>query len=348
MYKISVISSDSSISERIAASPVWQRLNDFEYAGSITDGHEAVDFLKRTGAAMVFIYAADINNAQVSTDDIMAELPGIYIVLVSEDTTFEAVRGGFISGIFDYLPLPLYDSGIEEILLRLYSDMGSRYINRDLKDIAGLLAEAVAEGSLETGLQCGRVLDKIYEDFGEEPFTAYMVAEKAKTYIYDELMRRLPWLRKFVYKNNFAYCACACGSNREGVYRKWTESFCAAADTVRKYAMLDNPLINNIGFYIINHVDERLSLEEVSGGVFLNKSYISHIFKKVSGVSLVNFITEVKMDRAKILLMDPEIKIYEIASVIGYNNPEYFSRVFKSVTGITPNRYRSMIKAPHN
>ncbi len=108
--------------------------------------------------------------------------------------------------------------------------------------------------------------------------------------------------------------------------------------------MLNNSLISNIGYYVINHVDEHLSLETVSNAVFLNKSYISHIFKKISGISFVSFITNVKIDRACILLTDPHLKIYEIAARIGYNNPEYFSRVFKAATGITPNQYRNKFK----
>lgn len=344
MYKISVIASDARLTDAIASSVIWAERSDFEFAGALESEALAIEFLKETNSSMVLIDAAGRNPAEISViDHIKRVLPEVYIVLISDDRSFNAVRSGFISGIFDYIPAPVNDDELREIFLRLYSDLGGRYIYTELNEAILPLIEAVSKGSTDVSPVCKKIVHKIYTHYHNAPLTAYMVSEKAKTYVYDELLHKTPWLRKFIFKYNFIHNTGKSAEDEKTVYAKWAEHFQAVADTVRKYSMLDNSLISNIGYYVVNHVDEHLSLENVSGGVFLNKSYISHIFKKISGISFVNFITDVKMDRAKILLMNPKLKIYEIAAQIGYNNPEYFSRVFKATTGITPNRYRSSL-----
>ena len=239
--------------------------------------------------------------------------------------------------------LPLDENSLNSVLLRLYNDLGSKYIYRELTEPINLLIETIFKGHEFVAPQCRLIIDTIYTHFDGDKMTAYIAAEKAKTFIYDEILRKAPWLKKFTFKYSFSHKTGEYHKDKQILIKQWEYDFQSISDTVSKYKMLDNSLIHDIGYYVINHVDEHLSLDDVSKGVFLNKSYISHIFKKISGISFINFITYVKVDRAKILLMDPQLKIYEIAAQIGYNNPEYFSRVFKSVTGITPNKYRSKL-----
>ena len=105
--------------------------------------------------------------------------------------------------------------------------------------------------------------------------------------------------------------------------------------------MIDHKLVYPIGKYIVVHVDEKLSLDRISGDVSLSKNYISNIFKKYVGMSVVNFIKEVKVDRAKILLLDKNRKVKEISECLQFSDAEYFTKIFKEKTGITPTEYRS-------
>jgi two-component system response regulator YesN len=77
--------------------------------------------------------------------------------------------------------------------------------------------------------------------------------------------------------------------------------------------------------------------------VYLNPSYISHIFKKVTGINFTEFMTEVKIDRAKVLLRNEELRIRDVSATVGYGNQEYFSRIFKERTGYTPVDYRAVL-----
>ena len=349
MYRISVIDRKSEVSKVFAASPLWTKRQDFEYVGDLTEEENSIEFLKKNNTSMVFINSDNRDGSEIPViSDIKTILPEVYIVLVSDNDSFKSVRNGFISGIFDYMLLPVDENTLENILLRLYTDLGSKYIYKELSTVIASLIETIFSGTDSIALQCRIIIDKIYSHFDGDVLTAFIVSEKAKTFIYDEILRKAPWLKKFTFKYNFIHKTGDYPENRYVLTEKWSADFQSIADTIHKYKILDNSLIHDIGYYVINNVDEHLSLDSVSKGVFLNKSYISHIFKKVSGISFINFITYVKIDRAKILLMDPRLKIYEIAAQIGYNNPEYFSRVFKSVTGITPNRYRNKLNIKSN
>ncbi|WP_170289770.1 helix-turn-helix domain-containing protein [Cytobacillus depressus] len=94
-------------------------------------------------------------------------------------------------------------------------------------------------------------------------------------------------------------------------------------------------------FYINNHFTEEISLESVANQVHLSTNYFSHIFKKTTGSSFIEYLTHLRMDKAQSLLMDLTCTIYQISCDVGYSNPRYFSRVFKSYFGVTPSEFRN-------
>lgn len=89
------------------------------------------------------------------------------------------------------------------------------------------------------------------------------------------------------------------------------------------------------------HVKE-LNLEELSQKVFLNPKYLSRIFKNETGISITNYLIYVRMEIAKQLLREnPEMKIYEVASHVGYADSVFFNKIFKRLVGITPLEYKN-------
>lgn len=93
--------------------------------------------------------------------------------------------------------------------------------------------------------------------------------------------------------------------------------------------------------YIHEHYTEDINLEKVARHVFLSPNYFCTIFKEATGLSLIEFITNLRIEKSKTLLMQLDYTIYQIAEEVGYKTPRYFSRVFKSVTDMTPSQYRN-------
>lgn len=93
--------------------------------------------------------------------------------------------------------------------------------------------------------------------------------------------------------------------------------------------------------YMNSHVDRDISLLEVAEYLHMNSSYFSRYFKEKTGLSFSESVKKMKIERAKELLMTTNLKSYEIAAQIGYQNVQYFSAIFKQYTGLTPREFRN-------
>lgn len=93
--------------------------------------------------------------------------------------------------------------------------------------------------------------------------------------------------------------------------------------------------------FVREHFAEDLSLERVAQVVALTPYYYSKVFSRVTGETLMDYVTGVRVDEAKRLLADPAISIKEACFMVGYNDPNYFSRVFKKATSQTPTEFRA-------
>lgn len=95
--------------------------------------------------------------------------------------------------------------------------------------------------------------------------------------------------------------------------------------------------------YIEQNYAQHLSLNQIADHVYLHPTYLSNVFKRQTGFSIVDYISEVRMRKAMELLRDPRNKIYWIVEQVGFSNQRYFSSVFRKVTGMSPMQYRQSI-----
>lgn len=93
--------------------------------------------------------------------------------------------------------------------------------------------------------------------------------------------------------------------------------------------------------YIKQHINEAITLNQIAAYIGVNESYLSRVFKSKTGTSIKNRINTIKMEKAKELLANTNLKIYEIAMQLGLENTPYLSRLFHQYTGITPMEYRN-------
>ncbi len=104
----------------------------------------------------------------------------------------------------------------------------------------------------------------------------------------------------------------------------------------------NNKLINDVIEYMDEHyMDPEFSLNMVGDVVDASPSHISRLFKKITGVNFIDFLTELRMKKAISLLKESEEKISDIGLKVGYINPNSFMRVFKKYTGMTPSECRN-------
>ena len=95
--------------------------------------------------------------------------------------------------------------------------------------------------------------------------------------------------------------------------------------------------------YIQQHLSEDLSLELLAGQAYLSPSYFSRLFKKEMYVPLSTYINQLRVQKAQQLLRT-SCGVTELAALVGFDNPKYFSQVFKKYTGKTPQDYRKSLQ----
>ncbi|WP_217597328.1 response regulator [Cohnella sp. GbtcB17] len=92
--------------------------------------------------------------------------------------------------------------------------------------------------------------------------------------------------------------------------------------------------------YIEQHYNKELTLQDIASQFYLSREYISRRFKQETGENLIDFLCRIRIDKAKLLLESPHFKISQVAEMVGYADEKYFSKVFKKLTGLSPNQYR--------
>ena len=104
----------------------------------------------------------------------------------------------------------------------------------------------------------------------------------------------------------------------------------------------ENPTIKKVCDYIDQNLDKDISLEEMADYSSVSPFYLSKLFKDEKGVTFINFITDKRLDKGRELLSKSDLSIKEITAQIGYNDQNYFSRIFKNKFGLSPKEYRQL------
>ncbi|HXI72702.1 MAG TPA: helix-turn-helix domain-containing protein [Verrucomicrobiae bacterium] len=103
------------------------------------------------------------------------------------------------------------------------------------------------------------------------------------------------------------------------------------------------PVITRAKQFIAEHQTEELSLELVAKAVNTSKFYFCKIFKKGTGINFTDYLSRVRTERAKNLLLNPNLRVTEIAYEAGFQSLTHFNRVFKRILGRSPTGYREQL-----
>lgn len=131
--------------------------------------------------------------------------------------------------------------------------------------------------------------------------------------------------------------SCVVWREIEELAKKATEcfgEFAGEKNTISNYVILKAIA------YIREHYAEGITLEEVAHKLAITPEYLSTLFSREMNTNFTTFVKEFRISYARRLLKGTDMKIYEIAAKVGYQDPKYFTRVFKEVQGVSPGEYR--------
>lgn len=116
-------------------------------------------------------------------------------------------------------------------------------------------------------------------------------------------------------------------------------AFCQRRDKI--YQSRRKSIVEQARDYVDAHLDERLQNDQVARALFLNADHLSRAFKKESGLTLSEYISIRRIDRAKLLLLTTQLPVSEVALRVGFQSFSYFSKIFKKRVGVEPSKFRA-------
>lgn len=144
----------------------------------------------------------------------------------------------------------------------------------------------------------------------------------------------------FSYRRNYLDTALSCAGYED--LREWfLEKMTGVCQLIHNQKEdRSDSAVKKAKAYIQEHYDSDLSLNEVSRAVNISPYYFSKLFKEESGENFIEYLTRVRITKAKEMLENPSLSIKEISAMSGYSDPNYFSRAFKKQTNMTPSDYK--------
>lgn len=109
----------------------------------------------------------------------------------------------------------------------------------------------------------------------------------------------------------------------------------------KKFTQKNSKTVSKIKDIIRQQFMKSIGVSEIAKEVYLSPNHISLIFKQETGTTITEYITSLRMETAKDLLKTTDFKILDVAQMVGYENPQYFSTVFKKYTGMHPQQFRT-------
>lgn len=172
-------------------------------------------------------------------------------------------------------------------------------------------------------------IEKVKNIFFEMLLIAYQVGRQRKiTQLLDEAGRAKKW-REIEQKLTLNQLKEVIYETLDGIF----ELFTTRGNLNRKVYQI-------MRFIEENFYDKHLSVQKIANHFYFSPNYLCSMFKKATGKTLNDYITEVRIEKAKQLLKDNSIKLYEIAERVGLGDPNYFSALFKKKVGMTPSEFR--------
>ncbi|AST93410.1 DNA-binding response regulator [Sutcliffiella cohnii] len=151
------------------------------------------------------------------------------------------------------------------------------------------------------------------------------------------------YMRNAIYYNSFDYILKPIDPEilNETLARaigKWKEEFGGSVELEDREE--DDTSMKAIKDYIFENYQSDVTLQDIAEKFYLSREHISRKFKQEYNETITDYLMKIRIEKAKELLTKPQLKVYEIAYKVGYQNEKYFSKVFKKYTGLTPNEFR--------
>ena len=361
MYKVMLVDDVDISLRQIKRMKLWNGETCFNVAAEASNGCNALEILHMNRMDLII---TDIKMPKVDGIELLKEVMGKNlcpcVVLLSDYSDFTYAKQGIQYGAFDYLNKPAEYNDMKNLLDRVEQFLNKR--SREIELVKNLeekleekienffpaaeleqLIEAIKLKRPETPIIAHRLTDTIIRLYENDVIKIGAALKKAMAELVHQIRIYYNWLDKFIDEVVYKGLEFTVMSTSMEAADAFYTAVKAINDVIGRLEFGNNTeqLENRICRYVLERVDSAISIEGIARFMYMNRKYLSEVFRQKTGELLVEYITRVKMERAVKLLDHSSMKTYEIALLLGYKDTEYFSRLFKKHVGISPSGHRN-------
>ncbi|MFZ5974166.1 MAG: response regulator transcription factor [Bacillota bacterium] len=305
-------------------------IDGFEIVGEAENGEKAIKLDEELSPDIIFmdIRMPGINGVEAS-ERIKSRNPQTEIIFVTAHDDFEIARKGINIGIHKYLLKPCSFDEIKK-LLQGYKE--TRMQKATLHN--GLLQSVAAK---RFGESCALIKGTVHK-----LFCAYRsTGERYPGFklVFSDLFALVPCVNKeqiSYFEKKYALCDAICNDPVQTEF--WL--FDAVDEVYKQRSIQTHQHFVRVFTYIEDNMNREILMHRAAENTRVSVSYLSRIFNREMGVSFSNYVNIKKMRKAKQLLRFSDISVNDIAFNAGYNEPNYFCKVFRKLEDCTPTQYR--------
>lgn len=342
---------------------LWGEKSGFVISVEASNGGEALEKLEKEPVDLII---TDIKMPKLDGIELLAEVMERKlcpcVVLLSDYSDFRYARKGLVLGAFDYMLKPVDESELSSVLQRVKSFIKKkRNEQKRIKELELKLEEkvevyfpnaevdrllnAIKAGDRQAVEYAEHVTDIVWENLNHDLIRTESLINNVMLVMKKRLLESCRWLEKFMNDKGIGAINCSRAEKIDDIKGCFTSAvgeIIALMEKLRCKAD-DNGVVNPVCRFVLENIDNGISLQSAADSLFMNKSYLSESFKQKTGISFIEYLTIVKMERARQLLADERLRAYEVAELLGFRDIEYFSRLFKKYSGLSPTEYRQSI-----
>lgn len=336
---------------------IWGEQTGFTIEGEAENGRDALNKLR---ASSFDVLITDIRMPVMDGMDLLKEVSKEKlcpcIVLLSDYTEYYYAREGLIHGAFDYLGKPVDQKKILELLGRVKIFLDERKQEQEkIRQWEGMAEEAFfpiqhvdiaaslfIRGDYNAIEAIKTLLESIGAALDYDAKKSAVILENATETIFTRIMEEHQWINQYTNIESFKHLDLKENSNWNEICSKVLDRYSQLLEFLTKFIIWregETP-VKKACLQVLGNIEKNATVKSIADSLYISKAYLSEMFKQATGVSLSEYISMVKIERAKFLLTNSTLKNYEIANLLGYNDHEYFSKVFKKNMGVSPTIYR--------
>lgn len=366
MYKLLIVDDEVLEREGLKKLVNWNALG-IELVGCAANGQAALEmYLLQHPEMVITDIRMPFMDGLELTKRIRAIDPSVIVILLSAYTEFEYARTAIRTGVFDYILKPIEIGILEDTVRRavkfktdhrqkiqegfpLLNDQDNKNFKADVYAVFLELEDGLLKVVKRAdGSEAVRIFEALWSEFAAKDCSLdfikrwglelYALLTKALIevgenadllFCHDDPAQRLVDL-----------------NSKDQLYDYFIRlltQVCCYIDTNKSFK---NKKIIDAVLKMIHagYGDQDLSLNKIAETIYITPNYLSTLFKLEVGQGFSDYLTAYRIEKAKKLLKDLSLKIYDIAGQVGYADPHYFSKIFKIVTGMTPKEFRNQIQ----